>query len=108
MERTLEVMMRIKLPVEGGFIRTIESSEYTADQKVCMDAIFAAKPRGFEVRWPKIGERWPMDSEGTTFVPLYLYDNKDAHAYLLEQNGRYYNKMQELKRLASEIKAVAG
>jgi hypothetical protein len=107
-ERTLEVMMRIKLPVEGGFIRTSMSSDYTPDQQACMNAIFAAKPQGFEVRWPQIGERWPVDSEGVTYVPLYLGHAKDAHAFLIENNHYQDRKIQELKRLITEISKVAG
>jgi hypothetical protein len=105
-DKPVEFMVRIKLPTE--LIFTNQSGEYTSDQKACMDAIFAEKPQGFEVRWPKVGQKWPVDSEGFTFVPLYLSSHKDHSYYLLDQNERNYRKIQELKKLAKEISALVG
>jgi hypothetical protein len=102
----LEVMMRIKLPVDGGFVRD-SMGDFTPDQQKCADAIFAAKPVGFEVRWPEIGTRWPMDSDGVTYVPLYVSHSKDAYAGLLDRYERLRQKVTKLQLLAAEIVSTA-
>lgn len=87
--------IRVKLPSSGGYHSSPSGdAEY---EKAYKDAIFKAKPAGFEVKWPRANEKWPVDSEGYTFVPLYLTQAADAVAHWQEQADMYRVKYETLQ-----------
>ncbi len=76
MSEPLMFMVRVKLPPLDG------PDEVLGPWK---QAVFAAKPPGFEVKWARNGEKWPVDSEGFTFVPLYVTSAKEVFLYHVEK-----------------------
>jgi hypothetical protein len=81
--KTPEFYIRVKLPNPAGFASC--PSGDTEYSEAYQGAIFAAKPQGFEVRYPRGNQRWATDSEGFTLVPLFLTDEKLATAKLIER-----------------------
>lgn len=96
-----EFMVRVKLPSSGGYASS--PSGDTEYEQAYKEAIFAAKPEGFEVAWPRVGERWPVDSEGYTWVRLYCTDTTNALAKWREQALQASKAMQKVKGLAKQI-----
>lgn len=82
----VEFMCRVKLP--SG------DADYAEAFRA---AILAVKPVGFEVRWPKLNEKWAVDSEGYTLVPLYLTDEKQAVAYWMDRGNRAEKRLKEIQ-----------
>lgn len=100
----LELMVRVKLPEGGsyeGFYPDSSEDEHIKTRETWTTAIFAAKPPGYEVKWPKRGQTWPMDSEGYTWVPLYLTYAKDAIHHWMDE---YYRTKDALDRLRQGVK----
>ncbi len=93
-----EFMVRVKLPSSGGY--HCSPSGDTEYEEAYNAAIMAAKPDGYEVIWPRIGEKWPVDSEGYTWVRLRCTDGKAAVAYWTER-CRLAEK--ELKRIKNAV-----
>lgn len=91
----LEYFVRVKLPSPGGYHSGPSGdSEFEDAYK---GAIFAAKPPGFEVKWPKLMQRWPVDSEGYTFVPLFLSDKPDALQHYMDLANELQAKIDRLR-----------
>lgn len=75
--------IRVKMP---------DATKYSSDgghesplSRARSNAIFAAKPQGFEVKWPLLDQNWPVDAEGFTWVPLYHSDDKNIVSRLLDK-----------------------
>lgn len=86
-------MIQVKLPSSSEYHASPSGdTEYESAYK---QAIFDAKPEGFEVSWPKIGHRWPIDSEGFTFVPLYL--SQTTGISQADMLTRWISRYQELE-----------
>lgn len=90
-----EFMVRVKLPCSGE-MPPFDSDEYYSLHNEIRDAIFAVKPDGFEVSWPKLGHNWPRDSEGFVYVPLYCID----------PNVHIANLQMSVKGLRSQLKEI--
>ena len=74
-------MIRVKLPNASAYAGCPSGdSEYEDAYK---SAIARVKPEGFEVKWPRIGHRWPVDSEGYTYVPLDCINEDNVMAELI-------------------------
>lgn len=84
-------VVKVKLPASCAFHSS--PSGDTEYEQAYNSAIFAVKPRGFEVKWPKGAERWPVDSEGFTYVPLVLTDHRDALAKTIEDCARLRQRL---------------
>jgi hypothetical protein len=93
--------VRVKLPSSGAY--HCSPSGDTEFEQARNSAIFAVKPRGFEVKWPRSGESWPVDSEGFTYVPLFVTDHRDALAYAIEEQNRMRKR---LDAIAAGFKAI--
>jgi len=78
-----EFMVRVKLPSSSAYHSS--PSGDTEYEEAYRNAIFAVKPPGFEVSWPRLNEKWPVDSEGYTWVRLYCTDQKVALAYWMKE-----------------------
>jgi len=98
-----ELMIRVKLPESGSYHGS--PSGDTEYDRAYNDAILSAKPVGFEVRWPRAGERWPVDSEGYTWVRLYCADRKHGLEHYIEE---YRVVSQELARIRTELRKMVG
>lgn len=98
----LMFMVRVKLPNPAGYHSS--PSGDTEYESARSEAIFAVKPAGFEVKWPRGGERWPVDSEGYTFVPLVLTDHRDALANAIRERGEELKRMSLIKEGFDRIK----
>ena len=89
----IEIVVRVKLP-KG---KTQEDREFK-------DAIFAAKPLGFEIKWLYgNAEKWTKDKNGFTYIPMYLTDNKIAVAYWME---RFFEADKKYRKLTETIKGL--
>lgn len=98
----LMFMVRVKLPNPAGYHSS--PSGDTEYEQARSSAIFAVKPVGFEVKWPRGGERWPVDSEGYTFVPLVVSDHRDALATAIEERGRMLVQLGLIKKAFDSVK----
>jgi hypothetical protein len=104
--KDVELMIRVKLP-RGGCWEGISGGCNDADHHKAAKwrlAIFAAKPSGYEVKWPAMGERWPKDSEGYVWVPLYLTHAKDAAAHWAGEYMRIYERLTALRKQIQELR----
>ena len=100
-----ELMFRVKLP-EGDFYAGISggcSEEESIAARPWKDAIFAIKPPWYEVKWPSKGQAWPKDSEGYTWVPLYLTNEKDACGYWMESYWRAHDKLEKVREFMRSV-----
>lgn len=100
-----EIVIRVKLPSAVGFHSS--PSGDTEYEEAYRKAIFDKKPVGFEVRWPRLNEKWPVDGDGMTWVPLYVSDKAavDPVPKLLER----LNAMRRLiERLKNSVATVVG
>lgn len=103
----LELMFRIKLPDEDectleGLCNNAPEKDYENTRSWRM-LILDSKPPGYEVKWPSKGEVWPADSEGFTWVPLYLTNAKDATSHWMSEYYTVKNRLDKLKHLLSQI-----
>lgn len=80
-----------------------DDGEARAEHHRIRDAIFAAKPDGFEVEWPHRHFPWTTDKSGFTFVPLYVTDVKNSLAQAW-QFAR--DKQRELDRIKDFLKSI--
>jgi len=96
MENYPEFMVRVKLPPSSSFhCSPSGDAEYEEAYK---KAIFDVKPPGFEVCWPRLNEKWPVDSEGYTWVRLYCTNEKDALAYWMKEAQLAKEHIQRIKK----------
>ncbi len=95
----LMFMMRVKLPPEDPPAASPGDIVYGPWKK----AIFSEKPPGFEIQWPREGQCWPVDSDGYTFVPLYITNRQEAHLYYINSHRELQRKYD---RLAGAIKEL--
>ena len=96
-----EFMVRVKLPSSGAFPGT--PSGDTEYEQAYRKAILSELPQGFEVQWPRSNEKWPVDSEGYTWVRLRCSDEKNALAYFIKEHGYLKDKLEKVKRFMGEI-----
>lgn len=94
-----EFMVRVKLPSSSAYHSS--PSGDTEYEDAYQKAIFALKPPGFEVIWPRLNQKWPVDSEGYTWVRLYCSDPKEALAYWMKE-------AQQAQAHIARIKQVVG
>lgn len=74
-----EFMMRVILPPSHSFHSSPSGdTEYDIAYN---KALMENKPAGFEVIYPRRNEKWPVDSEGYTWVRLQCTNKEDALAY---------------------------
>lgn len=94
-----EFMVRVKLPDPSRYSPgpSGDNAYDDAYDKALRDAV----PPGFEVRRPRLGQRWPVDSEGYTFVPLYCSGPQKALSHYIEEVGR-------LEAYVSRIRKAVG
>jgi hypothetical protein len=102
MGKPVEFMMKVKLPSPAAF-PSCPSGDTDYDDAY-RSAIFAEKPMGFEIAWPRLNQKWPVDSEGFTWVPLYLSSSKDALHVALNEWHRLQKAHQAL---LDKLKALA-
>ena len=100
---SLEFMVRVKLP--GKYQH--HNSDYDNPNAAIIDAVFAVKPRGFEVKWPKPGQEWPVDSEGYTYVPLFLTAHKDALAHYMDSYFHLKKRNEDIRTAAEALGRLA-
>lgn len=100
---SVEFHVRVRLPDAASFHSSPSGdAEYEAAYS---SAISAVKPRGFEVRWPRTGQKWPVDSEGYTWVPLTADQfTPDERARILQM---LWDSENQLKKLRESISALA-
>lgn len=67
------------------------------------DTIFRALPPGLEVKWGLLGGQWPVDSEGLTWVPLWVLDPKRTVDSLIDSIGALKGKLAQYRELAGQI-----
>lgn len=92
-----EFMVRVKLPDSSGYAACPSGdSEY---EDAYHSALAAATPPGFEVVKPRIGQRWPVDSEGYTFVPLRCPGERESLAH-------YVAEVKRLEAVVANVKAA--
>lgn len=97
----VEFMIRVKLPERNPRPSDGYDENYSS-------AINAAKPYGFEVKWPRDGESWPVDSEGFTFVPLYLSTTEGGPVNVwIDRYYRAAERLEEIHKQAEEIASKA-
>jgi hypothetical protein len=94
-----EFMVRVKLPSSSAYHSS--PSGDTEYEDAYKKAIADALPPGFEVRWPRMHEKWPVDSEGYTYVRLYATDEKTALAH-------YIDRVKELESHLDRIRIAVG
>lgn len=100
MEKIPEYMIRVKLPDSSHYAACPSGdTEYDEAYK---KAIFDAKPDGFEVKWPRRNEKWAMDSEGYTLVPLKCTDEKVALARWMRRCQEQELQLLKLKTFLKE------
>jgi hypothetical protein len=96
-----EFMVRVLLPKSSEFhCSPSGDSEYDDALK---KAIFAVKPYGFEVVWPKLNEKWPVDSEGLTWVRLRCADDKEGLAYFMNECRILQKKIEKVKEATRSL-----
>src|SRR6187402_2927028 len=74
-----------------------------AERSAFIDAVFAAKPAGFEVSWPKENHNWVIDDEGFTHIPLYVTDHKLALFDYIERSRRLKQSIDDIERKIKEV-----
>jgi hypothetical protein len=93
--------IRVKLPSPAAFHSGPSGdTEYDEAYK---GAIFREKPQGFEVRWPRLNEKWPVDSEGYTWVPLYVSHAQDALHNALDMLHTAQRQLETLRKAIKEL-----
>lgn len=97
----VEYMVRVKLPNSASF--SPGPSGDTEYDEAYRNAISAVRPRGFEVKWPKLGHRWPVDSEGYTCVLLFVSDHATALTHWIDRADRLAKKLDEISKLAKDL-----
>ncbi len=101
MANPVQFMIRVKLPSSSAYHSSPSGdSEYDEAYK---KAIFDIKPPGFEVCWPRLNEKWPKDSEGYTFVPLYISDDKTSLHYYIERVAMLENQLAKAREHAKQL-----
>lgn len=97
----IEFMVRVQLPNPNNYHSSPSGdSQFDDDYK---KAIFDNKPPGFEVMWPRLNEKWPIDSEGYTYVRLYLSDQtqvgngQDRLIFWVDEANKNSKALKELK-----------
>ncbi len=106
MSEELMFMVRVKLPTAShqGNLYQSELEKFNSDyEKSYKSSVFAAKPPGFEIKWPRNGEKWPIDSEGYSFMPLYISDRKEVHLHYVE---KVFELQKELDRIKGELRKL--
>ncbi len=99
----VEYMVRVKLPNPAGYhCSPSGDSEY---EDAYRQAISEARPPGFEVRWPRAGQKWAVDSEGYTLVPLYLAGKEEALDYWMAE---YQRAAKWIARVRDAVKLPLG
>lgn len=101
----VQFMVKVKLPSSCGF-HCSPSGDMEYEQAI-HNTIIAAKHPDFEVHWPKLNEKWPIDSQGYTYVPLYLRNNQGSDQ-MNNWINMYYDAQKEIKFLKEKIKDLAG
>lgn len=91
-----EFMMRVKLPSSGEYHS--RPSGDTAYEEALRRALMEVKPEGFEIIYPKLNEKWPIDSEGFTWVRLYCTNDKDALGYWMKEARFLQQKLDRIKK----------
>lgn len=92
-------VMRVKLPESSGYASCPSGdADYEEARR---KALMKAKPPGFEIKYPRAGIVWPVDSEGMTWVPLYCTDRETGlnhwRSEAFEWKDRYDRIMGKLK-----------
>jgi hypothetical protein len=64
-----EFMVRVLLPPSHSYACC--PSGDTTYEEAYNKAIQDVLPPGFVVKWPRVGHKWPVDSEGYTWVHLH-------------------------------------
>lgn len=106
-----ELVFGIRVKLEDGIDPVAILEKYRASSTggedpnyiAMRDAIFEAKPNGFEVHWARKSRPWPVDSAGYTFVPLYVTDSKLAHVSLVEQICNARKEIEWMRDLAKKM-----
>ena len=93
----VEAMMRVKLPNSAAYYSGPGGdTQYESDYR---KALADAKPHGYEINYPRTNEKWPVDSEGFTWVRLYVSDNKIALAYWMDKAQALEKRLIRLREL---------
>lgn len=101
-----EFMMRVKLPSSSAFHSG--PSGDTEYEEAFRGALFKVLPQGFEVTYPRGNEKWPMDSEGYSWVRLRCTDNKIALAHWIETARLLEKELRRIKKAVSDIPVGLG
>lgn len=92
---TPEFMMRVKLPDSGSYHSSPSGdSDY---EEAYNKAIFDVLPPGFEVKYPRLGHKWAVDSEGYSLVTLICTDNTVSLNYYMKKSAEIEQRFQKLK-----------
>jgi hypothetical protein len=95
-----EFMVRVKLPSSSAYAACPSGdAEYEEAYK---KAIFDVKPAGFEVSWPRLNEKWPVDSEGYTWVRLFCADQSSAIAQWIGRVDELQTRLETIRRAAGQ------
>lgn len=97
-------MMRVKLPDPAAY--SSGPSGDTAYQDAFCLALFQCKPDGYEVIYPAANTKWPVDSEGFSWVPLRCTDEKNALAYWMKETALLRSALDKLRRAFREVENV--
>lgn len=98
-------MIKVKLPSPSGFHSS--PSGDTEYQEAWGKAMAAAMPAGYGYTNPRFNEKWPVDSNGLTWVPIYCLNRDDA----LENCHKRIKKLEAIidgirKLLPDELEAA--
>lgn len=94
-----EFFVRVKLPAAGNYPACPSGdTDYEVDYH---EALTAATPEGFEPLKPRTLERWPMDSEGRTWVPLRATQAGNAFAAMTERVKQLETQLERIRAVAT-------
>lgn len=100
MEPEVEYVVRVKLPSSSSYHSS--PSGDTEYERAYNDAIFAAKPEGFEVAWSS-KSYWPVDRDGMTWVKLYCTDKTMAVERLQDRVSSLMKQVEKLKTIGRQL-----
>lgn len=104
----LEFMIRVKLPQQLPDFCNPRTIDPSPECRKWQDEIFVAKPYGFEVSWPQDGLIWPVDSDGYTYVPLYISTTEGGALNVwIDRYHRAADRLRQIDEKALELSHMA-
>lgn len=94
-----EFMVRVKLPSSECYAACPSGdTEYEIDYK---KAIADCLLPEFVPIEPKLGHRWPVDSEGCTFIPIRCKNADEAIQYWMDQTKKVNERLSKIEKVVN-------